>query len=200
MEDYLKEQRTPPVSLIALSGCPDIHSHISSYLHFGQSPIDILALPDLPKISRLLSSTKDHSTPSNRSSTFTAGILKNWLLKHWLHLCSDLENLKALVRPKNINLILIAVQSSSNVNRVIALRKNAELGSKYFFILNPSDSARFKQSIIRLAAAFAKLAYTYYRDEGRRIKTRVENKSLNLEELNVSYCFKFGCQSMEMAK
>ncbi|KAJ4844720.1 hypothetical protein Tsubulata_007712 [Turnera subulata] len=42
----------------------------------------------------------------------------------------------------------------------------------------------------RLASAFAELANVYYRDEGRRIRTRVEKKSFNSNELNVRYCFK----------
>ncbi|XP_065857496.1 uncharacterized protein [Euphorbia lathyris] len=218
MEDYPEELRTPPVSLIALAGCPDLHSHISSHLHSEQPPINTLALPDLSKISLLLSSTKNHSAPSDPSSTSTAGIIKrDWLQKHrtkvpaviaasfssdhvsgdpaqWLQLCSDLETLKVLVRPKNIKLVLIVVQSTSNddisEDRVIALRKRAELDSKYFIIFNPSDSTQFKQSINKLTTIFAELANTYYRDEGRRIKTRVEKKSFNSNELNVRYCFK----------
>ncbi|WCJ32860.1 hypothetical protein M5689_014257 [Euphorbia peplus] len=219
MEDYPEELRTPPVSLIALAGCPELHSHISSHLHSEQPPINTLALPDLSKISLLLSSSKNHSAPSDPSSAPTAaGILKrDWLRKHrtkvpaviaalfssdhvsgdpaqWLQLCSDLENLKAMVRPKNIKLILVVVVQSSNdeisEDRVIALRKRAELDSKYFVIFNPSDSAQFTQSISKLATLFAELANTYYRDEGRRIKTRVDKKSLNSNELNVRYCFK----------
>ncbi|XP_065866618.1 uncharacterized protein [Euphorbia lathyris] len=112
----------------------------------------------------------------------------------WLQLCSDLETLKVLVRPKNIKLVLIVVQSTSNddisEDRVIALRKRAGLYSKYLVIFNPSDSTQFKQSINKLTTIFAELASTYYRDEGRRIKTRVEKKSFNSNELNVRYCFK----------
>ncbi|XP_065851265.1 uncharacterized protein [Euphorbia lathyris] len=35
------------------------------------------------------------------------------------------------------------------------------------------------------------VAGMHYRDEGRMIKTRVEKKSFNSNELNVRYCFKF---------
>ena len=47
-----------------------------------------------------------------------------------------------------------------------------------------------KQPFCRLASTFAELANTYYRDEGRRIKTRVEKKNTNSVELNIRYCFK----------
>jgi hypothetical protein len=42
----------------------------------------------------------------------------------------------------------------------------------------------------RLRGTFAELANVYYKDEGRKIKTRVEKKSFNSHELNVRYCFK----------
>lgn len=42
----------------------------------------------------------------------------------------------------------------------------------------------------RLGSIFAELANTYYRDEGRKIKTRIEKKSFSSIELNVRYCFK----------
>lgn len=37
---------------------------------------------------------------------------------------------------------------------------------------------------------FAELANSYYRDEGRKIKTRIEKKSISSIELHVRYCFK----------
>ena len=42
----------------------------------------------------------------------------------------------------------------------------------------------------RLGSIFAELANTYYRDEGRKIKTRIEKKSFSSIELSVRYCFK----------
>lgn len=42
----------------------------------------------------------------------------------------------------------------------------------------------------RLWTAFGDLANTYYRDEGRRVKVRLEKKSFSSMELNVRYCFK----------
>ncbi|KAJ6376624.1 hypothetical protein OIU76_025724 [Salix suchowensis] len=112
----------------------------------------------------------------------------------WLRVCTDIENLKNVTRPKNIKLIVVVVQSSSNdeisEDRMIALRKRAEIDAKYSVIFNASDDLLLKQSLDRLRSTFAELANVYYKDEGRKIKTRVEKKSFNSHELNVRYCFK----------
>ncbi|KAJ6417429.1 hypothetical protein OIU84_003197 [Salix udensis] len=73
---------------------------------------------------------------------------------------------------------------------MIALRKRAEIDAKYSVIFNASDDLLLKQSLHRLRSTFAELANVYYKDEGRKIKTRVEKKSFNSHELNVRYCFK----------
>lgn len=117
MEDYPEELRTPPVTLISLVGCPDLHSLISTHLHSEQPPINTLALPDFSKISIMARSPAKTLGPS------FGGILKrDWLLKHrtkvpavvaalfsshhisgdpaqWLQVCTDLENLNADLRP-----------------------------------------------------------------------------------------------------
>ncbi|XP_048231036.1 trafficking protein particle complex subunit 11 isoform X2 [Ricinus communis] len=213
MEEYPEELRTPPVSLIALVGCGEHHPVISTHLLAEQPPMNTLALPDLSKISLLLNSFSDRNLPPT-----AGGIIKrDWLLKHrtkvpsvvaslftsdhvsgdpaqWLQLCSDLEDLKTLIRPKSIKLVVIVVHSSPvddiNEDRINALRKRAELDSKSLILFNPADSVRLKQSLNKLGSIFAELANTYYRDEGRRIKTRVEKKSFNSHELNIRYCFK----------
>lgn len=211
MEEYPEELRTPPVSLISLVGCPELHSLISTHLHSEQPPINTLALPDFSAISIMNRSNKEIHVP-------VAGILKrDWLLKHrtripavvaalftsdhisgdpaqWLQLCTHVENLKAVVRARNIKLVLVVVQSTSkddiSEDRMIALRKRAELDSKYLITFIQNDASELKQSLNRLASTFAELANTYYRDEGRRIKTRVEKKNTNSVELNIRYCFK----------
>ncbi|KAK9129167.1 hypothetical protein Sjap_009654 [Stephania japonica] len=115
MEDYAEELRTPPVSLISLVGCPDLHQSILTYLHKQQPPINTIALPDFSAIS-LLQKTKKETL----DSAVPGGILKrDWLSKHrtrvpvvvaalfgsaavsgdpaqWLQLCTDLENLNTL--------------------------------------------------------------------------------------------------------
>lgn len=42
----------------------------------------------------------------------------------------------------------------------------------------------------RLGSVFAELAGIYYRDEGRRIKARIERKTSNPADFNIRYSFK----------
>ncbi|KAF4391797.1 hypothetical protein F8388_017392 [Cannabis sativa] len=230
MEDYPEEMRSPPVSLVSVAGCPDLHQTISTHLHSLQPPINTLALPDLSKISLLLAPNPKDDQSSIPDSAASAGILKrDWLLKHrtkipavvaallssdcvsgdpaqWLQLCSDLDNLKTVIRARNIRLVLVVVHSHSkgefdqigNVfdidditeDRMLALRKRAEIDSKYFITFSQNDETELKQSLHRLGSIFGELANIYYRDEGRRIKARIEKKSCSAVELQVRYCFK----------
>lgn len=114
-----------------------------------------------------------------------------------------------------------------NEDRMIALRKRAELDSKYVVFVKPNDASELSQSLhryfpflallqvfatrlnlfvynlkratssllfvtpfCRLRNYFSELANTYYKDEGRKVKTRVEKRSYNYTELNIRYCFK----------
>ncbi|KAM6556511.1 hypothetical protein CsatB_003530 [Cannabis sativa] len=218
MEDYPEEMRSPPVSLVSVAGCPDLHQTISTHLHSLQPPINTLALPDLSKISLLLAPNPKDDQSSIPDSAASAGILKrDWLLKHrtkipavvaallssdcvsgdpaqWLQLCSDLDNLKTVIRARNIRLVLVVVHSHSKdditEDRMLALRKRAEIDSKYFITFSQNDETELKQSLHRLGSIFGELANIYYRDEGRRIKTRIEKKSCSAVELQVRYCFK----------
>lgn len=102
----------------------------------------------------------------------------------------------------------------------MALRKRAEVDSKYVLFFNSSMDSELKLSlsryalllfscflfytynklsfhqcastlcVCRIASAFAELALVYYREEGRRIKSRIEKRSSNSLDLNVRYCFK----------
>ncbi|XP_057952195.1 uncharacterized protein LOC131146552 [Malania oleifera] len=215
MEDYPEELRTPPVSLIALVGCPELHATISTHLHSEQPPINTLALPDFSKISVLRRSPPKQATAADSPSP---GILKSdWLPKHrtkvpavvaaffsshhvsgdpaqWLNLSSHLDDIKTVIRGRNTKLVVVVVQSTSkdeiSEDRMIALRKRAEIDSKYFVIFVQNDAFELQQSLNRLGSIFAELAIMYYRDEGRRIKTRIERKSFNSIDLNIRYCFK----------
>ncbi|KAG7535864.1 Trafficking protein particle complex subunit 11 [Arabidopsis thaliana x Arabidopsis arenosa] len=200
---YLHSQQ-PPINALAF---PDF-SHIS------------LLLAHDDQISRT-SSFRDPLSVTDSSSPIPSrcgGILKrDWLLKHrtkvpalvaaffpshhifgdptqWLQVCSDLDSLKSVIRPKNIKLVVVVVQSSPHEeiseDRLVALRKRAELDSKYVLFFNSSIDSELTHSLSRLASAFAELALAYYREEGRRIKSRVEKKSSNSLDLNVRYCFK----------
>nr|GMC65948.1 trafficking protein particle complex subunit 11 isoform X1 [Ipomoea batatas] len=212
MEEYPEELRTPPVALVSLVGCPDLHATITAHLHAEQPPINALALPDFSKISILAKSPKDNPA----SSQPVGGILKrDWLAKHrtrvpavvaalfnydhvtgdpaqWLQVCTDLENLKAVMRGRNSKLVVVVVAQSNakdevSEDRMIALRKRAELDSKHLIIFVPNEPSELNQSLNRLGTTFAELANGYYRDEGRKIKARIERRNL---ELNIRYCFK----------
>ncbi|KAF6174165.1 hypothetical protein GIB67_033697 [Kingdonia uniflora] len=108
----------------------------------------------------------------------------------WLQVCTDLDNLKVVVRGRNIKLVVVVVQSTVkeevNEDRMIALRKRAEVDSKYLLVFLQNDS----ESLNRLTSTLAELANTYYREEGRRIKARIEKKNVNSMELNIRYSFK----------
>ncbi|KAL8143322.1 hypothetical protein V2J09_016354 [Rumex salicifolius] len=199
MEEYPEELRTPPVTLIALVGCPEIHQMMSVHLHSEQPPINTLALPDFTKISVMEKKTKDSAVDSP-----PAGIIKrDWLIKHrtripavvaalfssdhvsggpteWLQLCTHLDQLKAVIHARNTKLVIIVVHSTSKddifEDRMIALRKRAEVDSKHIISL--------------LGSTFAELAGMYYRDEGQRVKTRLEKKNFSSIELAIRYCFK----------
>lgn len=121
MEEYPEELRSPPVSLVAVVGCAELHSLISKHLYSQQPPINSLALPDLSKISLLLSPNPKPKFDLNSDADSSPGILnRDWLPKHrtkipsvvaaffpsdrisgdpaqWLQLCSDLDNLKYLL-------------------------------------------------------------------------------------------------------
>ena len=119
MEDYPEELRTPPLSLVSIVGCPELHPSISAALSSQQPPMNTLALPDFAKASILARSAKARDPLAPPQAP--AGILKkDWLLKHrtrvpaavaalfhadqvsgdpaqWLQACSDLENLKYVI-------------------------------------------------------------------------------------------------------
>ncbi|KAJ4962840.1 hypothetical protein NE237_022779 [Protea cynaroides] len=227
MENYAEELRTPPITLVSLVGCPELHPTISTYLHSEKPPINTLALPDFSKISVLakkqMENVDSHLPVGILKRDWllkhrTSGILKrDWLLKHrtrvpavvaalfrsdqvsgdptiWLQVCTDLENLKIVVRGRNIKLVVVVVQSTDkdevSEDRMIALRKHAEVDSKYLLIFIRNDESELTKSLNRLGGAFAELANIYYRGEGRRIKTCIEKKSFNFDELNIRYCFK----------
>ncbi|KAL4376306.1 hypothetical protein GQ457_02G006530 [Hibiscus cannabinus] len=210
MEEYPEELRSPPVPLVALVGCSDHHRPITTHLLSQQTPINTLALPDFSKLTHLLQRS------SSSSSSSPAGFLKrDWLIKHrtkipavvaalfswdhvsgdpaqWVQVCSDLDDLKAAIRPRNTKLLLLVVVGKSediSEDRLLALRKRAEVDSKYLLLHNP-DPSELDNSLQRLSASFAELGDTFYRDEGRRIKARIEKKNFSTPDLQVRYCFK----------
>ncbi|KAF7809547.1 Trafficking protein particle complex subunit 11 [Senna tora] len=215
MEEFPEELRTPPVTLLSMVGCPEHHNLISTHFLSEHPPINTLALPDLSKIYLFSRKKKD----SDSTAMFPPpGILKrDWLIKHrtkvpavlaalfpahhvfgdpaqWLQVCTDLDSIKTVIRARNIKLAVLILQLNGqdeiNEDRMIALRKRAEVDSKFVVLLNPNDTLELKESLRRLANTFSELASTYYRDQGRAIKLRIEKKSVNSVELVVRYCFK----------
>ncbi|KAK7346263.1 hypothetical protein VNO80_20778 [Phaseolus coccineus] len=218
MEEYPEELRTPPVTLASLVGCPELHTLISTHFLSAQPPINTLALPDASKIIHLFNNKTDTDPTATSPSPIVPGIIKrDWLLKHrtkfpsllaalfpshhltgdpaqWLQLCSDLDSIKAVIRGRNIKFAVVVVVNNNadeiSEDRMIALRKRAEVDAKYVVVLDPNDTANLKVSLHRLASTFSELAVAYYREEGRRIKQRIEKKTVNSVELIVRYCFK----------
>lgn len=182
MEEYPEEWRTPPVCLISVVGLAEHEHHrlISTHLLSEQPPTNTLALPDLSKLLHLLSKKPKQPLDATSSSSPAAGILKrDWLIKHrtrvpsvvaalfssdqvygdpaqWLQVCSDLDLLKAAIKPRNIKLLVVVVNDTlSDHNdvyeeRFIALRKRAELDSKYILTFNPNTASDLQISLNRL--------------------------------------------------
>ncbi|XP_076926004.1 uncharacterized protein LOC143589023 [Bidens hawaiensis] len=214
MEYYPEELRTPPVTLVCIVGHQDLHATISTHLHSEQPPINTLALPDFSKISLIDKTPKDNVSQLPSST----GIVKrDWLLKHrtrvpavvaalfdtdqlsgdpalWQQLCNDLDSLKTVIRGRNIKLVVLVVvrfnsKDSITEERMVALRKRAEVDAKHVTFI-PDDASELNLSLNRLGNIFAELALTFYRDEGKRVKTRLEKKNYGSIEFNVRYCFK----------
>ncbi|KAF3789067.1 Trafficking protein particle complex subunit 11 [Nymphaea thermarum] len=215
MEDLPEELRTPPVSLVSLVGLSEFHPTISSFLHSKQPPINSLGLADFSNVSFVARKLKD---PLSSATAPPAGFLKrDWLSKRrtrvpsvvaalfsadqvsgdptqWLKVCTDLETLKSVISGRNIKLVVVVVQPtvSDDVSedQITALRKRAEIDPKCLMLLVQNGPAELKQSLVRLGNLFAELAIAYYREEGRRIKIRIEKKNFNFAESHVRYCFK----------
>ncbi|KAH9302364.1 hypothetical protein KI387_013947, partial [Taxus chinensis] len=77
-----------------------------------------------------------------------------------------------------------------NDDRLIALRKRAEVDPKSFSIFVKQDASELNRSLLRLGGLFGELSNTYYREEGRRFKLRIEKRNFNSIELSVRYNFK----------
>ncbi|XP_071712167.1 uncharacterized protein [Rutidosis leptorrhynchoides] len=100
-----------------------------------------------------------------------------------------------MIKGRNIKLVVVIVvpfssKDSITEDRMVSLRKQAELDAKYVVTFIPDDAFELNQSLSRLGNIFAELAVTFYRDEGRRIKVRLEKKNYSSIELNIRYCFK----------
>ncbi|KAE8726536.1 RNA-binding protein 24-like isoform X1 [Hibiscus syriacus] len=208
MEEYPEELRSPPVALVALVGCSEQHGAIITHLLSQQPPINTLALPEFAQLTHLLQRSSSSYSPP------TGFLKRDWLAKHrtkipavvaaffswdhvsgdpaqWVQVCSDLDDLKASIRPRNTKLLLAVVGKSEDISedRLLALGKRAEVDSKSLLLYNP-DPSQLDNSLQRLSARFSELGATFYKDEGRRIKARIEKKNFSTPDLQVHYCFK----------
>ncbi|KAL6911366.1 hypothetical protein ACP4OV_000171 [Aristida adscensionis] len=216
MEDYPEELRTPPISLVSIVGCPELHPSISAALSSQQPPMNTLALPDFSKTSILARSGKARDPLAPPQAP--AGILKkDWLLKHrtrvpaavaalfradqvsgdpaqWLQACSDLENLKSVIHGKNTKLVVVLIQAQAgdelSEDVTVALRKRAEIDSKNLIVLVEHDETEWNKSLNKLRNVFAELCSAFYKEEGRRVKARIEKRNFGSVELSVRYCYK----------
>eukprot|EP00250_Pteridium_aquilinum_P016026 c22902_g1_i1 orf=394-4026(-) len=215
-ELYPEELRTPPMPLAALVGLPELHSTISSYLHKESLPINTLALPDFSKIAVLAGKERK---PADAKLPPPVGIFKiDWLRKHrtrvpaalivllgrdevygdpaqWLQVCTHLDNIKNVLRGRNTKLVIVIVQPtllSGDVveERMMTLRKRAEVDAKYFLTFISQESSELKRSLARLGNILGELMTLFYKEEGRRMKLRLEKKLFSSTELSVRYNFK----------
>lgn len=215
-ELYSEELRTPPVPLVALVGVSELHSTISSYLHMEVLPINALALPDFSKVAVIGGKERK---PIDARLPPPVGILKiDWLWKHrtrvpaalvvllsrdevygdpaqWLQVCTNLDNIKNVIRGRNTKLVIVIVQPTllsgdAVEDRLMALRKRAEVDAKYFLSFISQEPSEQKRSLARLGSILGELATMFYKEEGRRIRLRLEKRTFSSIELGVRYNFK----------
>ncbi|GAV86182.1 Gryzun domain-containing protein/Foie-gras_1 domain-containing protein [Cephalotus follicularis] len=201
ISEHLTSEQHPPINALAL---PDL-SKLSYLLNLHHQRHHHDPDPSTPPAGIIKRDwLLKHSTrfPSVVAALFSSNQVSGDP-SQWHQVCSDLDSLKVLIRQRNIKLLIILVVHSSSSplqpqddeigeDRILALRKRAEVESKYLFVFTPDsdDAAQLTQSLNRLGSIFAELANTYYRDEGRRIKTLLDKKTLNSPELNIRYCIK----------
>jgi hypothetical protein len=101
---------------------------------------------------------------------------------------------RGVIRGRNLKLVVAIVQpttqSEVNEDRLTTLRKRAEVDSKSCIIFVTHEPSEMKRSMARLGSIMGELATTFYREEGRRVKLRIEKKTYSSLELSVRYNFK----------
>jgi len=83
---------------------------------------------------------------------------------------------------------IVADELSEDVT--VALRKRAEIDSKHLVVLVEHDETEWNRSLSKLKNVFAELCSSFYKEEGRRIKARIEKRNFSSVELSIRYCFK----------
>ncbi|KAK3279876.1 hypothetical protein CYMTET_12260, partial [Cymbomonas tetramitiformis] len=213
MDSYPEELKTPPLALVALLGRPDLHNPIKDFLLNEQRPpICSIGAAELSSTINIFGEPKVHT---ERKIVEVAGILKSgWLAKHrqrcpavavaffdresllgdptsWQTSCQQLDTIRSSMRARNTKLVIVVVQPNNHweipEERASVLRRRADVEARCLITYSSADSL---MSIRRLGKLLHELAVTFYREEGRRIKARLHQRSGLSQELSVRYCFK----------
>eukprot|EP00897_Mesotaenium_endlicherianum_P002416 jgi/Mesen1/2201/ME000152S01293 len=193
MQHFPQEFLEAPPPLVALVGVPELHAKVAEYLQSLQPPVLSLFIHDPAKVTALGGRER---RPPDAKLPPPVGIIKaDWLTKHrersasivvvslerervygdpaqWMGVCAELNNINPLA---------------------LLLRTCAQVLSPSL----PASVERYEREIPDLACLFApaggaalEAAATFYREEGRRVKARVERHAYSHSELSVRYYFK----------
>lgn len=215
MEEYPEELLTPPVPLVALLGVPQLHAQMAEFLASQQPAMAALSIPD-PSDAGVLGGKERRPLDSRMPPP--VGIIKSdWLAKHrqrtasvavlllerehvygdpteWQVVCGHIDIIRNVIRGRGVKLLVLLLQATTvgemNEERFVALRKRAEVEPRNVITFTYGDSADFKRSLNKMGNLLVEMVAVYYREEGRRVKSRVERKAYNHWELGVRYCFK----------
>lgn len=213
MQYYPSELVTPPLALVALLGCPELHSTVGEFLRSQhRPPINSIGLADPHNAPRLFGERKGAAT----SQTTPVDILKaDWFAKHRqrrpavavLFLAGSAvsgdaasrsrctqqaDALKAATRARGARAVIIVVQSAGNPDvaddHVLQLCKQAGIDRRCLLSLNLADQA----GLIKLGRTLHEQAGLFYLDESRRVLSLHAERRAPPPELNARVSFKAG--------
>eukprot|EP00897_Mesotaenium_endlicherianum_P002419 jgi/Mesen1/2204/ME000152S01290 len=217
MQHFPQEFLEAPRPLVALVGVPELHTKVAEYLQSLQPPVLSLSIHDPAKVTALGGRER---RPPDAKLPPPVGIIKaDWLTKHkersasvvvvflerervygdpaqWMGVCAEVDNIKNVVRGRNTKLLVVVVHSTNagepNEERFATLRKRAEVDPRccLLFAAATADAPELRRSLARLGGAALEAAAAFYREEGRRVKARVERRAYSHSELSVRYYFK----------
>lgn len=213
MDCYPPELVTPPLALVALLGCPELHSSVGEFLRSQhRPPINSIGLADPQSASRLLGERKSTVT----SHTPPVEILKaDWFAKHrqrrpavavlflsrdsvlgdpasWLRCTQQADAVKAATRARGARAVIIIVQpaASSDIpdERALQLCKQAGIDRRCLLSLCLTDMA----GLVKLGRSLHEQAGVFYLDESRRVLSMHAERRAPPPELNARISFKAG--------
>ncbi|DBA90115.1 TPA: hypothetical protein ACH3X1_003431 [Trebouxia sp. C0004] len=213
MDYYPPELVTPPLALVALLGCPELHSTVGEFLRSQhRPPINSIGLADPQSASRLFGERKSTVT----SHTPPVDVLKaDWFAKHrqrrpavavlflsrdsvlgdsasWLRCTQQADAVKAATRARGARAVIIIVQTSSSSDipdeRALQLCKQAGIDRRCQLNLCLTDVA----GLVKLGRSLHEQAGVSYLDESRRILSMHAERRAPPPELNARISFKAG--------